>query len=129
MAGKNRKKRTAGFVFPLPVAGILIVPVVLLLLYVWLDARVQALGTRIKTLEQQQAEIQKRYDTELWKWETLKSPSNIEKMLDKNKLVMIWPTEANIVRLQEPNAGVELTQRMDGQMAQLSRSPRSVAND
>ena len=129
MAGKNRKKRTAGFVFPLPMAGILVVPVVLLLLYVWLDARVQALGTRIKTLEQQQVEIQKHYDTELWKWETLKSPSNIEKMLNKTKLVMIWPAEANIVRLQEPDGVVELTQRMDGQMAQLSRSPRSVAHD
>ena len=129
MAGKNRKKQTAGFVFPLPVAGILIVLVVMLLLYVWLDARVQALGTRIKILEQQQAEIQKRYDTELWKWETLKSPSNIKKMLNKNKIVLIWPAEANIVRLQEPDTVVELIPRMDGQMAQLSRSPRSVAND
>ncbi len=129
MAGKNRKKRTAGFVFPLPVAGILMVLVVMLLLYVWLDARVQALGTRIKILEQQQAEIQKRYDTELWKWETLKSPSNIKKMLNKNKIVLIWPAEANIVRLQEPDTVVELIPRMDGQMAQLSRSPRSVAND
>ena len=129
MAGKNRKKRTAGFVFPLPVAGILMVLVVMLLLYVWLDARVQALGMRIKILEQQQAEIQKRYDTELWKWETLKSPSNIKKMLNKNKIVLIWPAEANIVRLQEPDTVVELIPRMDGQMAQLSRSPRSVAND
>lgn len=129
MAGKNRKKRTAGFVFPLPVAGILMVLVVMLLLYVWLDARVQALGTRIKTLEQQQAEIQKRYDTELWKWETLKSPSHIEKMLSRNKIVMVWPAEANIVRLQEPDSVVELSPRADGQMAQLSRSSRSVAND
>lgn len=129
MAGKNRKKRTAGFVFPLPVAGILMVLVVLLLLYVWLDARVQALGMRIKTLEQQQAEIQKRYDTELWKWETLKSPSSIEKMLAKYKIVMVWPAEINIVRLPAPDSAVELAPRMDGQMAQLSRSPRSVAND
>lgn len=129
MAGKNRKKRTAGFAFPLPVAGILMVLVVLLLLYVWLDARVQALGTRIKTLEQQQAELQKRYDTELWRWETLKSPSNIEKMLSNNKLVMVWPAEVNIIRLQEPDSGVELTRRLDGQMVQLSPSPRSMAND
>lgn len=129
MTGKNKKKRMAGFVFPLPVAGVLMILVVLLLLYVWLDARVQALGIRIKTLEQQQAEIQKDYDTELWKWETLKSPGNIEKILNKNKIVMVWPVEANIVRLQEPNAAVELTQHMNGQMVQLSRSSRSLAND
>ena len=102
MAGKNRKKHMAGFAFPLPVAGVLTVLVMLLLLYVWLDARVQALGVQIKTLEQQRAEIQQRYDIELWKWETLKSPANIEKTLAEHKLVMVWPAEANIIRLHEP---------------------------
>lgn len=115
--------------FPLPIAGILMVLVVLLLLYVWLDARVQALGTRIKTLEQQQAEIQKRYDAELWKWETMKSPSSIEKMLAKYNITMVWPAEINIVRLPAPDSNIELAPRRDGQMAQLLRSPRSVAND
>ncbi len=129
MAGKNRKKKTAGFVFPLPVAGVLVALVVMLLLYVWLDARVQSLGTRIKSLEQQQAEIDKRYDTELWKWETLKSPSGIEKMLNQNKIVMVWPAEANIVRLQEPDSIVEFSQRVEGQLVQLSRRSRSMAND
>ena len=129
MAGKNRKKRTAGFVFPLPVAGILTTLVVMLLLYVWLDARVQALGMRIKNLEQQQTEIQKRYDTELWKWETLKSPSGIEKMLDQNKIVMVWPAEVNIVRLPEPEVELGLNPRGDRQLAQLSRGSRSVAHD
>lgn len=129
MAGKNRKKRAAGFVFPMPVAGLLMVLVVMLLLYVWLDARVQALGARIKTLEQQQTEIQKRYDIELWKWETSKSPSNIEKMLNQNKIVMVWPAEANVVRLQEPDAIGDSGRHVDGQMAQLSRSSRSIVND
>jgi hypothetical protein len=129
MANKNRKKRVGGFVFPLPVAGILMSLVVMLLLYVWLDARVQALGARLKNLEQQQAEINKRYDIELWKWETLKTPAGIEKMLAQNKSVMIWPAEANIIRLKEPEAGVELKPPAEGQMAQLSRRSRSVAND
>lgn len=129
MAGKNRKKRMAGFTFPLPVAGILMTLIVMLLLYVWLDARVQALGTRIKNLEQQQAEIQKHYDTELWRWETLKSPSGIEKMLHQNKIVMVWPAEVNIVRLPEPEVELGLNSRMEGQLAQLSRSSRSVAHD
>ncbi len=129
MASKNRKKRTAGFAFPLPVAGLLVATVVMLLLYVWLNARVQSLGTQIKSLEQQQAEINKSYDAELWKWETMKSPSGIEKMLNQNKIVMVWPAEANIIRLQEPDSIVELSQRVEGQLVQLSRSSRSMAND
>lgn len=129
MAGKNRKKRTADFSFPLPVAGFLMALVVMLLLYVWLDARVQALGARIKTLEQQQAELNKRYDVELWKWETLKSPPGIEKMLNQNKIAMVWPAEANIVRLQAPDAGAAMDRGADGQLVQLARNSKSVAND
>ncbi len=129
MAGKNKKKRAAEFVFPLPLAGILVALVTMLLLYVWLDARVQVLGGRIKALEQQRAAIQKRYDTELWKLETLKSPANIETTLANNKMVMVWPAEANIIRLQEPDAFIELTQHADGHIARLLQGSRSLVND
>ena len=129
MAGKNRKKRTAGFVFPLPVAGLLVILVMLLLFYVWLDARVQALGARLKGLEQQQAEIQKRHEVELWKWETLKSPAEIEKHLSRHKIVMVWPAEANIVRLQEPEAEGLLRKQAGGQLAQLAGRAKSVVHD
>ena len=129
MAKHNRRKRTEGFVIALPWAAVLMGVVVLMLMYVWLDARGQALGGRIKFSEQQHAEIQKRYDYELWKWETLKSPSSIEKSLAQNRVAMIWPEEDCLVRLQEPELAAENVLPYSRQMAQLSQPPRFVVND
>jgi len=129
MAKHNRRKRTEGFVIALPWAAVLMGIVVLMLMYVWLDARGQALGSRIKFSEQQRAEIQKRYDYELWKWETLKSPSSIEKALSRNRVAMIWPEEGRLVRLQEPELAAENVPPYSRQMAQLAQLPRFVVND
>ena len=129
MAKHNRRKRTEGFVIALPWAAVLTGVVVLMLMYVWLDARGQALGSRIKFSEQQRAEIQKRYDYELWKWETLKSPSSIEKSLSQNRVAMIWPEEGRLVRLQEPELVAENAMPYSSQMAKLTQIPRSVVND
>ena len=129
MAKHNRRKKTEGFVIALPWAAVLMLVVVLMLMYVWLDARGQALGSRIKFAEQQCAEIQKRYDCELWKWETLKSPSSIEKALSQNRVAMIWPEEGRLVRLQEPEPAAENVLPYSRQMAQLAQLPRFVVND
>jgi len=129
MAKHNRRKRTEGFVIALPWAAVLMGFVVLMLMYVWLDARGQALGGRIKFAEKERAEIQKRYDYELWKWETLKSPSSIEKALVQNRVAMIWPEESRLVRLQEPSPAEETAPPYSRQMAQLSQLPRLDVND
>jgi len=129
MAKRNRRKKTEGFVIALPWVAILMGVVVLMLMYVWLDARGQALGSRIKFSEQQRAKIQKQYDYELWKWETLKSPSSIEKVLSQNRIAMIWPKESHLVRLQEPELAQESLPPYSRQMAQLSQLPRFVVND
>jgi hypothetical protein len=129
MAKHNRRKRTEGFVIALPWAAVLMGVVVLLLMYVWLDARGQALGSRIKLAEQQRTEIQKQYDYELWKWETLKSPSSIEKALVQSHVAMIWPEEGRLVRLQEPELAAENAVPYSRQMAQLSQLPRFAVND
>ncbi|MDD5678998.1 MAG: hypothetical protein PHW60_13575 [Kiritimatiellae bacterium] len=129
MAKRNRRKKTEGFVIALPWVAILMGVVVLMLSYVWLDARGQDLGRRIKFSEKQRAEIQKRYDYELWKWETLKSPSSIEKALAHNRVAMIWPEEGRLVRLQEPELAQESLTSYSRQMAQLSQPSRSVVND
>ena len=126
---KNRKKRKRAFVFPLPVVAILLVTVALLLMYVWLDARGEALGSRIKLLEQEQSEIQKRYSVELWKWGKMKSPSNIERQLSRNNVVMIWADEDSVVRLHEPTAFTESTPDFEGAVAQLTSHARSILND
>ncbi|MFA5043624.1 MAG: hypothetical protein WC381_10975 [Kiritimatiellia bacterium] len=129
MAKHNRRKKTEGFVIALPWAAVLMGVVVLMLMYVWLDARGQALGNRIKFSERQRAEIQKRYDYELWKWETLKSPASIEKALAQNRIAMIWPEESRLVRLSEPELTAEKELPHSRQMVQLAQVPRSVVND
>lgn len=129
MAKHNRRKRTEGFVIALPWAAVLMGIVVLMLMYVWLDARGQALGNRIKFSEHQRAEIQKRYDYELWKWETLKSPASIEKALAQNRIAMIWPDESRLVRLSEPELAAEKALPYSRQMVQLAQVPRFVVND
>ncbi len=129
MANKNRRKQIQGYAIPVPVVSVLVVAMLLLLAYVWLDIRSKALGTRIKSLEQQQAELQKKYDLELLKWETIKTPQNIEKMLAKNNCAMIWPEEGRLVRLQEPELAAENVLPYSRQMAQLAQLPRFVVND
>ncbi len=129
MAKHNRHKKTEGFVIALPWAAVLMGFVVLMLMYVWLDARGQALGKRIKISEQQRVAIQKRYDYELWKWETMKSPSSIENALSRNRVVMIWPEEGRLVRLQDPDLIAESVPSYTRQMAQLAQFPRLVVND
>ena len=129
MAKHNRRKKNEGFVIALPWAAVLMGVVILMLMYVWLDARGQALGSRIKFSEQQRAEIRKRYDYELWKWETMKSPSSIDKALVQNRVVMIWPEEGRLVRLQEPELAAENVFPYNRQMAQLAQLPRFVVND
>ena len=129
MANKNRKKRIQGYVIPVPVVSVLVVAMLLLLAYVWLDIRSKSLGTRIKALEQQQAELQKKYDLELYKWERVKSPQNIEKTLAQHGCSMIWPEEGNIVRLKDPSAPVSTTPDFNSQMAQLSSFTRPIVHD
>ena len=84
---------------------------------------------RIKALEQQQGEIQKQYSYELWKWQKMKSPSNIEHMLSYNNLAMVLPGESSIVRLQQPDNQAEALSKFGGKVAQFAQSSRSEVND
>ena len=129
MANKNRRKKIQGYVMPVPVVSVLIVAMFLLLAYVWLDIRSKAFGTRIKLLEKQQTELQKRYDLELLKWERIKSPQNIEKLLAQNNCSMIWPDEVNIVRLNDPGTAASVMTDYKSQMAQLSSFIKPIVHD
>lgn len=130
MANKNRKKKTHNYVSFLPAAMLLGGAVCLMLLYIWVDARGRTLGNRINALEQQRAEIQKRYDYEQWRWEALTTPANIEKALARYNVAMIWPGESSIVRLQEPDGIAGLLPPKGGLIAKLNpTSGRSILND
>lgn len=129
MANRNKRKNTRGFIVPLPVASILIVAAALLLLYVWQETRSHILCARIKFLEQQQVEVTKRWQNEQGKWNNLKSPANIDRMLARYKIEMIWPAENCIMRLIEPDLAGHEPERT-GDMAGLWRHPvRSDASE
>ena len=129
MANKNRRKHIQGYAIPLPVVSVLVVAMLLLLAYVWLDIRSKALGARIKSLEQQQTELQKKYDLELLRWERIKAPQNIERMLAQSNCAMIWPEEGKIVRFSEPVDMASIMTDDKSQLAQLSILTRPLVHD
>ena len=96
---KNRKKDSEGFIFPAPFAAILGAVAVISLGYLWLCGRCDSLGKQIKGLEEKKVEIHKRVINEEYKWSNMKSPGNIEQILQKHHLVMTWPGPERVVRL------------------------------
>ena len=129
MAHVNRRRKPTGFIVPLHIAWIMALLVVLFLMYVCLDVRGKALGMRIRALEQHRAEIQKQYSYELWKWQKMKSPSNIEYMLSHNSLAMVLPEESRIVRLRQPDNQTEAFSKLACKVTQFAQSSRSEVND
>jgi len=102
---RNSKKRMHGFVFPAPFAGVVVIGVLLALAYVWLGSRCDSLGSEIKTLELEKAQLKKDILNEESRWTKMKSPANLEMALAKHKIVMAWPRQDQIVRLQAGSYG------------------------
>ncbi|MBU0677249.1 MAG: hypothetical protein KJ626_03960 [Verrucomicrobia bacterium] len=100
---RNRKKQSAGYVFPTPLAGILVLAAVLALSYLWLCGRCEALGTRILELEKTQEDVHHRYLNEEFKWSVTKSRRNLRRALARHQINMVWPDERHIVRLPQPD--------------------------
>lgn len=120
MLRENRKKKATDGAFPMRVLLILAAGAMLAIMYVWLDAKGEMLGEQIVRLERDASEAQRRYENELWKWECAISPSNIEEALRSNHIVMVWPEEANIVRLRR--TGISVAELKD-----FSREARQFA--
>ncbi len=103
MKKKKNRKRVDGFVFPVPFAGALIVIATLALAYVWMGCRCEALGREIKGLEQEKTVLYKRYQNEEYRWTQMKSPRNLERVLAKHSMKMVWPSASQVVRLGGPD--------------------------
>lgn len=103
---KNRKKQPEGLIVPAPLASILVLSAVFSLVYLWFNGRCEALGNQIKVLEAKKTELHKHVINEEYKWSNLKSPRNIENLLQRFNLGMTWPQHDRVVRLrfrtQEP---------------------------
>ena len=100
MIQKNRRKfRVNRALVPAQLITLGVMAVALIVGYLWLGNRCDALGKELLRLEAEKAELTKRYMYEENNWTRMKSPQNIEKSLAKHNLVMAWPRPDQIVRL------------------------------
>lgn len=107
---RNKKKHSAGFIFPTPLASILMLITLLSLGYLWLNARCEAAGKRIKMLEQERVELRNRVLNEELKWTDMKSLRNLQSALNRHQIVMTWPSEDRVIRVPRPNRSLERDQ-------------------
>lgn len=97
---KKMKKNQVQVPFPVLLANILVLVVVLGLSYMWLCSRCDALGKEIKSKEAELATAQKRLVKEQDLWSSLTSPANLERAIRKHRLNMVMPRDAQIVRVR-----------------------------
>lgn len=96
---RNAKKKSPGFVFPMPLASVLFIVTVLSLAYLWLHGQCEALGARIQELEVEKERVHNRLLNEEYKWSNMQSLPNIRKALERHRIVMSWPDENRIIRI------------------------------
>ena len=101
---KNRKKKDSpGFIFPTPLATILVLVGMICLSYLWLCGRTEALGMQIKRMENQKAMVERKIANEEYKWSIMISPQRLKAALDKHHLDMHWPEDHQIVHISNPS--------------------------
>ncbi len=76
--------------------------------YLWLGARCDALGRRIKALEKERVAAHRLVVNEEYKWSNLTTFENISRLLQQHNLPMDWPKQKDVVRLRLPPAAREL---------------------
>jgi hypothetical protein len=131
MAKKNKKKRQAGFMFPPPLAVVLILIVGSGVFYVGLKSKAEALGRDIKALEVKREALRERLVKEQCEWAQMLSPSRIELALKQHGLVMTYPNRDQIVRLRGDGSieGLAAAGRQRPAAPRDVHSDRVVLND
>lgn len=121
---KKNRKRVDGFVFPVPFAGALIIVATLSLAYVWMGCRCETLGREIKALEEEKELLQKKFYNEEYRWTQMKSPGNLERVLAKHDIKMIWPSSSQIVRISPVLSG-----QASRMVTKVGQKERAVMNE
>jgi hypothetical protein len=114
---KNRRK-VNGFVFPVPLAGSIMLLTTLGLGYVWLGCRCDAIGKEIKLLESRKMTLEKKCLNEQCRWARMKSPANVSRKLASYNIKMGWPKRGQVVRLYDKSDYTD-------SVAKLERSVRN----
>lgn len=105
---RNLRKRVTVPVFPGWMAVVLLSIGSMAFAYLWLNSRSEAIGRRIKELEQKKVAVQRRVAVEEAKWSNLTTAENMARLLRKHNLEMEWPKEPSIIRVRRPDAAIDL---------------------
>ncbi len=100
MARRNRKNGEEGhrtMVWGISLFG---VAAVLAAVYLGLYNTCETIGRQIKKLEGDQAELHKRVVNEERNWAMARSIGNMERLMAAHGIVMSWPEQQNIIRLE-----------------------------
>ncbi len=97
---KNRKKLN-GFVFPTPVASLIIASAIVGVAYLWLSSTAEVLGGQIRDQESVRRGLHEQFQNEQYRWTRLKSPRSIEAALATYGIVMVWPQRDQVVRMSD----------------------------
>ncbi len=127
---QNRKKQPEKkILFPVPLAGILVLAAVLSLTYLWLCGRCDSLGRRIKTLEKECSQVRKLRYNEEYKWANLKNPGNIERVLKRHNLNMTWPDRRRVITLSSASYELNEPEYEGARRQAATRAIRMARND
>ena len=96
--------------------------------YLWFSGRCETLGVQIKKLEEQKVETHKRVITEEYKWSNMKSPGNIEQLLQRHHLAMTWPSPDRVIRLHSKPGTLDPARTMVARR-EVVRHTGDVVND
>ena len=111
MAGKtNRRKNTRVTLVPLPFSVLVVLIAALALTYLWLNIQCEQLGKDIADLRVERVDAERRCATEELKWSRMTTLAGIENILKRHHIVMVWPDDADIVRVRPVLAQDRITE-------------------
>ena len=116
----NERLNAEGFLFPSRVASTLVVLVVIGLAYVWLHNSSEALGRKIRKMELEEQELDRRIDIEKYNWATLTSPASLHEALRKHGLTMTVPAPASVVVIDQVDEWLDRGRRADVPFLQVA---------
>ena len=100
--GKNRRRsrgRHLVTVVPTPLGVAFVVAVSLALAYLWMGHKCSQYNEEIKQQEAQCTELENDRAREEARWNAMKRPEQLDGLLVRNGLLMVYPNAAQIVRV------------------------------
>ena len=117
----NERLNAEGFLFPSRVASTLVVLVVIGLAYVWLHNSSEALGRKIRKLELEEQELDRRIDIETYTWATLTGPASMKEALRKHGLsAMSVPAPTDVVVIDQVEEWLDRGRKTDVPFLQVA---------